>query len=218
MRPFCSLVNRLRTPIGGYTMIVGWPHACRCQRFRCSRPDCLRGVSATTAIQTPFVFSRTSRNRRLLGIRGTGCGRMATGHTPANDGRFMTLAVELVQVLMECMERGAERSVQSRFIDTWQELTRRFSALIGRSQAAGLLGRAIHQTRTEFAWLPLVSPACTGSALVVALGEAMSEQGDSEVIQATRTLLGNYINLIIALIGPTLGSQVIYRIASKRYA
>lgn len=121
----------------------------------------------------------------------------------------MALKNELLRRLMERVDTSSEVSALRDVSTVWMAVLGKFSPLIGPSSVYVLFMRSIEVNRATFPWLPAIPPNNVGTMHFTAFEAALKTRPADDVVNATRALLGTYIDSLFALIGATLTAQFV---------
>jgi hypothetical protein len=122
----------------------------------------------------------------------------------------MTLKTELVQTLMETVDRDSLNTMRADTIRVWRILFDKFSPLVGQLTVYVLFMRSLDANRASFPWLPPVDKHDLADMSFDKFESLLASQPDEEVLTATRALLGTYIETLLNLIGITLTGKFVY--------
>lgn len=121
----------------------------------------------------------------------------------------MGLKNELLGRLMERVDASSEASALRDVSVIWMAVLGKFSPLIGPSSVYMLFMRSIDVNRAAFPWLPAIPPNNVGTVHFTAFEAALKTRPADDVVNATRALLGTYIDSLFTLIGTTLTAQFV---------
>jgi hypothetical protein len=129
---------------------------------------------------------------------------------------MMAINDELVEVLVEIIDRRTEEHLIATAGDMWKSLSKAFSNYVGAREVGALLDRCIVENRLKLTFLKQSSILATGAELRTIVMESQAGLSCTEMVHANRALLGSFVALVVSLLGPTLSAQIIYAVASKR--
>lgn len=129
----------------------------------------------------------------------------------------MSITAELVQVLVELIDRRTALCAQTTADDVWKKLDRFSSNYIGETKVSCLIMRSLSENRLKFPSLPQGNASATSIDLREDLSKSLAPLSSEEIVRVTRALLVTFVNQITVLIGPTLSTRIVYNVASTKY-
>ena len=128
----------------------------------------------------------------------------------------MAINGELVEVLVELIDRRTQERVFATADDMWKRLLKAFSNYVGEREVSALINRCIVENRRKYACLKQSPIFSTYAELCTIIMESQADLSCIEMVRINRALLISFVDLAVILLGSTLSAQIIYAVASKR--
>lgn len=96
-----------------------------------------------------------------------------------------------------------------------RKLSGELEALVGRGGVAALLGRAVSLAKREFAFLGAVRLQTDGPVALDGVRESLRGRSAAEAEAASLALLGNFLGLLVNLVGEDLGLRPVTNVWSN---
>lgn len=97
-------------------------------------------------------------------------------------------------------------------LQVWCDIDAALSPVLGKRAVAALYQRSIHLTRSDYPWLESAQENALQSAPFSALRAALAQQTSAFAAAASSTLLRNFYDLLVTLVGTALCERLLHSV------